>query len=231
MTGFCPVSFAILKQKEEETMAFDFKKEFREFYLPPQKPQLLFVPPMQYASVAGEGDPNAPSGAFQRAVGLLFTLAYTVKMSKMGNHRMTGYFDFVVPPLEGLWQQKGGGPVDLSRKQDFGWTALIRLPDFVTEEEFAWARQEAARKKGIETKDARLLTLSEGMCVQMLHRGPYDQEPASIRQMEQFAAQAGYVLDLSDQRRHHEIYLSDARKTAPDKMRTVIRLPVRKEAP
>ena len=212
-------------------MAFDFKKEYKEFYLPPQTPILITVPPMQYVAVRGRGDPNAETGEYQRALGVPYALAYTIKMSKRSDRRMDGYFDFVVPPLEGLWQQKGGGPVDLSRKQDFGWTALIRLPDFVTEEEFAWARQEAARKKGIETKDARLKTLSEGMCVQMLHRGPYDQEPASIRQMEQFAAQAGYALDLSDQRRHHEIYLSDARKTAPDKMRTVIRLPVRKEAP
>ena len=208
-------------------MAFDFKKEFREFYLPPQKPQLLFVPPMQYASVAGEGDPNAPSGAFQRAVGLLFTLAYTVKMSKMGDHRMEGYFDYVVPPLEGLWWQEGTAGIDVQHKEQFQWISMIRLPDFVTEAEFRWAVQEAGRKKKEDFTKAEFFRYDEGLCVQCMHLGPYDDEPVTVKSMHSLMEEQGYMLDISEKRLHHEIYLSDTRRTAPEKLRTVIRHPVK----
>lgn len=206
-------------------MAFDFKKEYKAFYLPPRQPQILTAPAMQYAAVDGKGDPNMIGGAYQRAVGALYALAYTVKMSKMGDHRMAGYFDFVVPPLEGLWHQEEGA-LDLGNKAAFCWTAMLRLPDFVTEEEFTWARAEAERKKKADFSALRLMQLSEGPCVQMLHVGPYDGEAASIARMEAFVQAQGYRMDLTKERRHHEIYLTDPRKTQPEKWRTVIRLPV-----
>ncbi len=207
-------------------MAFDFKKEFKAFYLPPQKPEIIFIPRMQFAAVRGRGDPNREDGEYKQALAVLYAVCYTIKMSKMGDHRMEGYFDFVVPPLEGLWWQADTAGVDYSRKDDFEWVAMIRLPDFVTEAEFQWAKEEAANRKKLDCGRAALFCLEEGTCVQMLHVGSYDEEPASIRRMDEFAAAQGYRLDFSDTRRHHEIYLSDPRKTAPDKLRTVIRHPI-----
>ena len=212
-------------------MAFDFKKEYKEFYLPPQTPILITVPPMQYVAVRGRGDPNAETGEYQRALGVLYALAYTIKMSKRSDRRMDGYFDFVVPPLEGFWWQEQDAGVDFQYKDQFRWIAMIRLPDFVTADAFAWAKEQAKAKKKLACDSAELLRVSEGLCVQMLHLGSFDAEPASIRKMEDFAQAQGFRIDLGPQRRHHEIYLSDARKVAPEKWRTVLRLPIAPKEP
>lgn len=210
-------------------MAFDFKKEYKEFYLPKAKPQLVTVPPMKYVAVRGQGDPNEEGGAYKAAISVVYVLAYTIKMSKMGDHRMEGYFDFVVPPLEGFWWQDGVEGFDYSDKSTFQWISCIRLPDFVTEEEFRWAVEEATRKKGIDCRKAEFFTWEEGLCVQLLHVGPFDDEPASVARMDGYLAENGYENDFSGQRLHHEIYLSDARKVAPEKWKTVIRHPIRKK--
>ena len=209
-------------------MAFDYKKEYKEFYLPGGSPAIVTVPPMNYIAVRGRGDPNREDGAYQQAVGLLYAVAYTIKMSKRGDRRIEGYFDFVVPPLEGFWWQEGARGVDYSRKEDFQWISVIRLPDFVTREDFSWAAEEAARKKGLDAARAEFMACQEGLCVQCMHLGPYDDEPATVARMHAFMERQGFALDIGPQRLHHEIYLSDARKTAPDKLRTVIRHPIRK---
>lgn len=208
-------------------MAFDFKREFKEFYMPPAKPQIVEVPAMNYLAVRGAGDPNAEDGAYKRSIELLYSVAYTVKMSKKTDHRMEGYFDFVVPPLEGFWWQEGVAGVDYARKQDFQFISCIRLPDFVTLEEFEWARGEAQLKKGLDLSAVEWLAVREGTCVQCMHVGPYDSEPATVEAMHAFAQAQGYAPDLTEGRRHHEIYLSDARKVAPEKLKTVVRHPVR----
>ncbi|MBQ3272277.1 MAG: GyrI-like domain-containing protein [Solobacterium sp.] len=208
-------------------MAFDFKKEYKEYYLPAGKPSIVNVPAMNFIAVRGSGDPNAADGEYQQAIRLLYAVAYTIKMSKKGDHRIKGYFDYVVPPLEGFWWQEDTAGVDYSRKQDFHWIAVIRLPDFVTEEEFRWAVAETAEKKRMDCSVAEYLTVEEGLCVQCMHIGPYDDEPATVQKMHAFMEQEGYDLDITDERRHHEIYLSDARKTAPEKLKTVIRHPVK----
>ncbi len=208
-------------------MAFDFKKEYREFYLPKNTPSVVSVPAMNFIAVRGTGDPNREDGEFKKAVGLLYGIAFTVKMSKLGDHRMEGYFDYVVPPLEGLWWQDGVTGVDYSRKEDFRWISMIRLPGFVTEAEFLWAVREAERKKKEDFSKAEFFRYDEGLCVQCMHEGPYDNEPETVSRMHRFMEAQGFSLDISEHRLHHEIYLSDARKTAPEKLRTVIRHPVR----
>ena len=209
-------------------MAFDFKKEYKEFYLPKERPEILTVPRANYAAVRGQGDPNAPDGAYQRAIAVLYAVAYTIKMSKKGDRRIDGYYDFVVPPLEGFWWQEGVDNVDYGSKADFRWYAVIRLPDFVTGADFAWAVAEAGRKKRLDCSGAEFLTVDEGLCVQILHVGPFDDEPRSVALMDEHIRQQGYENDFSATRLHHEIYLSDARKAAPEKWRTVIRHPIRK---
>ena len=209
-------------------MAFDFKEEYKEFYLPKTKPSLITVPPMNYLAVRGKGDPNEENGAYQQAIGLLYGVAYTIKMSKKGDHRIEGYFDYVVPPLEGFWQQEGTDAIDYAHKEHFVWVSVIRLPDFVTKADFAWAVQEAAAKKKQDFSAVEFLTVEEGLCVQCMHIGPYDREPETVAAMDAFLAANGYTNDLTQTRRHHEIYLSDVRKTAPDKLKTVIRHPIRK---
>lgn len=209
-------------------MAFDFKKEYKEFYLPKAKPQIVDVPAMNYIAVRGQGDPNETGGAYQQAIGVLYAIAYTIKMSKMGDHRMAGYFDFVVPPLEGFWWQQGIEGVDYTDKSSFQWISVIRLPDFVTREEFAWAVAEAEKKKKLDCSKAEFLTITEGLCVQILHVGPYDEEPATVAVMDAWLKEHGFENDFSEQRLHHEIYLSDARKVPPEKWKTVIRHPVRR---
>lgn len=211
-------------------MAFDFKKEYKEFYLPKNQPEIVTVPPMTYVAVRGRGDPNEEGGAYKAAIGVLYAVAYTIKMSKLGDRRIEGYFDFVVPPLEGFWRQEGVQGVDYSNKTAFQWISCIRLPEFVTRDELAWAAEEAARKKKMDCSAAELLTVDEGLCVQMMHHGPYDDEPASVAQMDAFLALQGYENDFESGRQHHEIYLSDARKVSPDKWKTVIRHPIRKKA-
>lgn len=208
-------------------MAFDFKKEYKEFYLPPAKPGLVDVPAMNFLAVRGKGDPNTPDGEYQRAMGLLYGVAFTIKMSKLGDHRIEGYFDYVVPPLEGFWWMEGGGSIDYAHKEDFCWISLLRLPDFVSKADFDWAVAEATRKKKQDFSPVEFLTYTEGLCVQCMHLGSYDDEPATLRAMEEFAAAQGLVPDIGPERYHHEIYLSDARRVPPEKRKTVIRLPVR----
>ena len=209
-------------------MAFDYKKEFKEFYLPASKPGIVTVPTFNFIAVRGKGNPNDPDGEYSKALSMLYGIAYTIKMSKKGSYSIKGYFDYVVPPLEGFWWQDGIEGVDYSRKENFNWISVIRLPDFVTRDDFEWAIQEATRKKKEDFSKVEFLTVEEGLCVQCMHIGPYDSEPATVDQMHSFAEQQGYELDFSDKRLHHEIYLSDPRKVDLDKNRTVIRHPVRK---
>lgn len=209
-------------------MAFDFKKEYKEFYLAKNKPQIVTVPPMNYIAVRGTGDPNEEGGAYKAAIAVLYAVSYTIKMSKLGDHRIDGYYDFVVPPLEGFWWQDGVQGVDYTNKASFHWISVIRLPDFVTQEDFDWAVAEATRKKKLDCSIAEFLTIDEGECVQIMHIGPYDDEPATVAVMDRYLAANGYENDFSLTRMHHEIYLSDARKIAPEKWKTVIRHPIKK---
>ena len=209
-------------------MAFDFKKEYKEFYMPKNKPGIVTVPPMNYIAVRGQGDPNQEDGEYKQSIGLLYGIAFTIKMSKLGDHRIEGYFDYVVPPLEGFWRQEGVQGIDYAHKDAFQWISVIRLPDFVTADDFAWAVEEAARKKKADFSKAEFLTYDEGLCVQCLHTGAYDEEPATVARMHAYMEERGYVLDITSQRMHHEIYLSDARKVAPEKRKTVVRHPIRK---
>ena len=208
-------------------MAFDFKKEYKEFYMPPKKPSIVTVPKMNYIAVRGQGDPNPEESEYKQAIGLLYGIAFTIKMSKMGSHKIDGYFDYVVPPLEGFWWQEGVIGVDYSRKDDFNWISVIRLPDFVTIEDFEWAVEEATKKKKADFSKVEFFTYDEGLCVQCMHIGPYDDEPATVELMHKYMEEQGYELDITDERMHHEIYLSDARKVAPDKLKTVIRHPIK----
>ncbi len=210
-------------------MAFDYKKEYREFYLPKNRPEIIDIPAMNFIAVRGKGDPNEENGAYKEAIGLLYGIAFTIKMSAKGSHKIDGYFDYVVPPLEGFWWQEGMCGVDYVHKEDFCWISLIRLPDFVTKEEFAWAVAEATAKKKTDFSKVEFLTYTEGLCVQCMHLGAYDDEPATVKQMETFAQEQGYEIDITDTRYHHEIYLSDARRCKPEKLKTVIRHPVRKK--
>lgn len=209
-------------------MAFDFKKAFKEYYMPKRKPELVEVPPMNYIAVRGEGDPNEEGGAYQAAIGVLYAVAYTLKMSYKGDYHIEGFFEYVVPPLEGFWWQEGVKGVDYTSKESFRWISVIRLPDFVTKADFDWAVAAASKKKKLDCSQAEFLSIDEGLCVQMMHLGPYDDEPASVALMDAFIAQEGYENDLSDTRLHHEIYISDARKTPPEKRKTVIRHPIKK---
>jgi Uncharacterized conserved protein len=214
-------------------MAFDYKKEYKEFYLPKDKPSIVAVPQINYIAVRGCGDPNEDSGQYKEAMNILYSVEYTIKMSKMGDHRIEGYFDYVVPPLEGLWwQEVDGKPVagfDYGDKGSMCWISIIRLPDFVTKADFDWAVAEASRKKGIDASKAEFLTLEEGLCAQIMHHGSYDDEPATIAILLDFIKSEGYSVDIDQVNRfHHEIYLGDPRKTAPEKLRTVIRYPVKK---
>ena len=208
-------------------MAFDFKKEYKEFYMPKDKPSIVTVPRMNYIAVRGHGDPNAEDGQYKQSIGLLYGIAFTIKMSKMGDHRIDGYFDYVVPPLEGFWWQDGVTGIDYAHKEAFQWISVIRLPDFVKQDDFSWAVKEAERKKKTDFSKVEFLTYDEGLCVQCLHIGPYDAEPATVERMHRFMEEQHCALDITDTRFHHEIYLSDARKVAPEKLKTVIRHPIR----
>jgi len=209
-------------------MAFDYKKEYREFYLPANKPEIVNVPAMNFVAVRGKGNPNEEDGEYKKAMGLLYGIAFTIKMSYKGSHKIDGYFEYVVPPLEGLWWMDGIDGIDYGKKDRFRWISIIRLPDFVKKEDFDWAVAEASAKKKEDFSKVEFLTYEEGLCVQCMHIGPYDNEPATIELMDRYAAENGYETDISDKRRHHEIYLGDARKCDPAKLRTVIRHPIRK---
>ena len=209
-------------------MAFDFKKEYKEFYLPKNKPEIVNVPKANYIAVRGKGNPNEEGGAYQQAVGILYAVAYTLKMSYKTDYKIAGFFEYVVPPLEGFWWQDGIDGVDYSDKSSFNWISVIRLPDFITQEDFNWAVETASKKKKIDCLSAEFLTINEGLCVQIMHIGSYDDEPTSVKLMDDFIKENGYANDINQTRLHHEIYLSDPRKTEPEKWKTVIRHPVKK---
>ena len=211
-------------------MAFDFKKVYKDLYLPKNKPQIVTVPTANYIAVGGKGDPNKVDGEYRQAVGVLYAIAYTLKMSYKTGYHIDGFFDYVVPPLEGFWWQEGIHGVDYSEKSKFCWISVIRLPDFVKKKDFDWAVETATMKKKMDCSKAEFLTIDEGACVQMLHIGPFDDEPVTVEVMDKYILEKGYENDFSDSRLHHEIYLSDARKIAPEKWKTVIRHPIRERA-
>ena len=209
-------------------MAFDFKKEYKEFYMSKSVPEIVTVPKANYIAVRGMGDPNQEGGAYQSAVSILYAVAYTLKMSYKTDYRIEGFFEYVVPPLEGFWWQEGTDGVDYRDKSTFHWISVIRLPEFVTKKDFDWAVEEAARKKKLDCSLADFLTIEEGLCVQIMLIGPFDNEPSTVALMDQYIAENGYANDMNETRLHHEIYLSDARKAAPEKWKTIIRHPIRK---
>ncbi|MBO4846276.1 MAG: GyrI-like domain-containing protein [Lachnospiraceae bacterium] len=209
-------------------MAFDYKKEYKEFYMPKDKPSIVTVPKMSFIAVRGSGNPNREDGQYKQAIGSLYGIAFTIKMSKKTDHQIDGYFDYVVPPLEGFWWQDGVNGIDYAHKENFNWISVIRLPDFVTKEDFDWAVKEATTKKKQDFSNVEFFTYDEGLCVQCMHVGPYDDEPKTVDMMHGFMEDEGYVLDITKKRLHHEIYLSDVRKVAPERLKTVIRHPVRK---
>ena len=208
-------------------MAFDFKKEYKEFYMSKSVPEIVTVPKANYIAVRGMGDPNQEGGAYQSAVSILYAVAYTLKMSYKTDYRIEGFFEYVVPPLEGFWWQEGVDGIDYGDKSTFHWISVIRLPEFVTKKDFDWAVEEAARKKKLNCSLAEFLTIEEGLCVQIMHIGPFDNEPSTVALMDQYIAENGYANDMNENRLHHEIYLSDARKAAPEKWKTIIRHPIR----
>ena len=208
-------------------MSFDFKKEYKEFYMPKGKPNIVTVPTMNYIAVRGIGDPNDEGGEYKRAIGLLYSIAFTIKMSKKLDHQIDGFFDYVVPPLEGFWWQDGVVGIDYSNKASFHWISVIRLPDFVTKKDFEWAIKEATLKKKQDFSKVEFFTYDEGLCVQCMHIGPFDNEPKTVQLMHDFIEKNGYELDITNKRLHHEIYLSDARKISPDRLKTVIRHPIK----
>ena len=227
-------------------MAFDFKKEYKEFYMPKNKPEIVKIPPMNYVAVRGKGNPNVECGDYQQAISILYAVAYTLKMSYKTDYKIEGFFEYVVPPLEGVWWQGEQHPVDAemrtdrtdrrenvkgidySNKDTFNWISVIRLPDFITEKDFAWAVQTATKKKKIDCSPAEFLTIDEGLCVQIMHQGSFDSEPATVALLEDYLKEQGYENNINEQRLHHEIYMSDARKVAPEKWKTVIRHPIKK---
>lgn len=208
--------------------AFDYKKEYKEFYMPKNRPSIVEIPKMNYIAVRGQGDPNAENSEYKASLGLLYGIAFTVKMSKKTSHKIEGYFDYVVPPPEGFWWQNGVAGIDYAHKENFRFISVIRLPDFVTKADFDWAVAEATAKKKTDFSKVEFLTVDEGICVQCMHIGPYDSEPATIKRMHSYMEEQGYTLDISETRLHHEIYLSDARKVAPEKLKTVVRHPIKK---
>ena len=208
-------------------MAFDFKKEYKEFYMSKSVPEIVTVPKANYIAVRGMGDPNQEGGAYQSAVSILYAVAYTLKMSYKTDYRIEGFFEYVVPPLEGFWWQEGVDGIDYGDKSTFHWISVIRLPEFVTKKDFDWAVEEAARKKKLDCSLAEFITIEEGLCVQIMHIGPFDNEPSTVALMDQYIAENGYANDMNETRLHHEIYLSDARKAAPEKWKTIIRHPIR----
>lgn len=208
-------------------MVFDYKKEYKEFYLPPKKPVIVDIPKMNYIAVRGIGNPNDEGGDYKKAIGMLYAIAFTIKMSYKGTHQIEGYFQYVVPPLEGLWWQENTEGIDYSKKDAFHWISMIRLPDFVHREDFAWAVEEATRKKNMDFLEVEYFTYDEGLCVQCMHVGAYDDEPDTILSMENFVKEKGYEIDITPERYHHEIYLSDPRRCDVSKLRTVVRHPIK----
>lgn len=209
-------------------MAFDFKKEYKEFYMPKNKPEIVTVPKANYIAVRGKGNPNEIDGAYQKAISILYAVAYTLKMSYKTEHKIEGFFEYVVPPLEGFWWQDNVDGIDYADKAAFNWISVIRLPEFVTQKDFEWAVETASEKKKLDCSSAEFLTIDEGVCVQIMHIGAFDDEPQTVALMDEYIAQNGYENDITESRLHHEIYLSDARKVAPEKWKTVIRHPIKR---
>jgi hypothetical protein len=209
-------------------MAFDFKKEYKEFYMPKNKPQIVDVPKANYIAVRGTGNPNEEGGAYQKAINILYAVAYTLKMSYKSDYKIDGFFEYVVPPLEGFWWQDNVDGADYADKSSFHWISVIRLPDFVAEKDFKWAVQTATKKKKLDCSSAEFLTIDEGLCVQIMHLGAFDDEPKTVDLMDRYLQENGFVNDFSEKRLHHEIYMSDARKVAPEKRKTVIRHPIKR---
>ena len=221
-------------------------KQHRFLEYQENKPEIVKIPPMNYVAVRGKGNPNVECGDYQQAISILYAVAYTLKMSYKTDYKIEGFFEYVVPPLEGFWWQgeqhsvdaemrtdrtdrrenvKG---IDYSNKDTFNWISVIRLPDFITEKDFAWAVQTATKKKKIDCSPAEFLTIDEGLCVQIMHQGSFDSEPATVALLEDYLKEQGYENNINEQRLHHEIYMSDARKVAPEKWKTVIRHPIKK---
>ena len=209
-------------------MAFDFKKEYKEFYMPKNKPEIVTVPKANYIAVRGKGNPNEIDGAYQQAISILYAVAYTLKMSYKTEHKIEGFFEYVVPPLEGFWWQDNVDGIDYADKAAFNWISVIRLPEFITQKDFEWAVETASEKKKLDCSSAEFLTVDEGLCVQIMHIGAFDDEPQTVALMDEYVAQNDYENDITESRLHHEIYLSDARKVAPEKWKTVIRHPIKR---
>jgi hypothetical protein len=206
----------------------DYKKEYKDLYFPKNQPSIIDVPEMAFVAVQGKGDPNEENGEYQQAVGLLYAIQYTIKMSKKGKNTPDGFFDYVVPPLEGLWWFEGNGKIQPKDKSKYNWLSIIRLPEFVNKKVFEWACKEVHVKKKLNIEKATFYKLKEGLCVQCMHTGPYDDEPKTLELMEDFIEKNGLLNDINETRRHHEIYLSDPRKTDQGKLKTILRIPVRK---
>ena len=209
-------------------MAFDFKKEYKEFYMTKNKPEIVTVPKANYIAVRGKGNPNEIDGAYQQAISILYAVAYTLKMSYKTEHKIEGFFEYVVPPLEGFWWQDNVDGIDYADKAAFNWISVIRLPEFITKKDFEWAVETASEKKKLDCSSAEFLIVDEGLCVQIMHIGAFDDEPQTVALMDEYIAQNGYENDITESRLHHEIYLSDARKVAPEKWKTVIRHPIKR---
>lgn len=210
-------------------MAFDYKKEYKEFYMPKNKPSIVTIPKMNYIAVRGKGNPNEEESEYKKSIGLLYAIAFTIKMSYKGTYKIEGYFSYVVPPLEGFWWQDGNrNGIDYNKKEEMQFISVIRLPDFVTKKDFDWAIEEAMKKKGLDFSKVEFLTYEEGECVQCMHIGPYDEEPKTVDLMHEYIRENGYTLDITRERLHHEIYLSDPRKSEASKLKTVIRHPIKK---
>ncbi|MGN0498312.1 MAG: GyrI-like domain-containing protein [Acutalibacteraceae bacterium] len=209
-------------------MPFDYKKEYKEFYMPKKTPSIVTVPKMNYIAVRGKGDPNAENSEYKRSIELLYAIAFTIKMSYKGDYKIDGYFQYVVPPLEGFWWQEGVEGIDYSRKVEFNFISVIRLPDFVTKKDFIWAVEQASKKKGKDFSSVEFLSVDEGLCVQCMHIGSYDNEPETIALMDNYARENGFEIDITDTRHHHEIYLSDPRRCDESRLKTVIRHPIKK---
>ena len=210
-------------------MAFDYKKEYKEFYMPKNKPSIVTIPKMNYIAVRGKGDPNEENGEYKVSIGLLYAIAFTIKMSYKGDYKIDGYFQYVVPPLEGFWWQNGiKGGIDYNNKSEMNFISVIRLPDFITKKDFDWAVEQATQKKKQDFSKVEFLTYDEGLSVQCMHIGSYDDEPATVELMHNYIKENGYELDITDKRLHHEIYLSDPRRCDVNRLKTVIRHPIKK---
>lgn len=210
-------------------MVFDFKKEYKELYKPKVKPSIINVEKANFIAVRGVGDPNEENSEYKQSISLLYPIAYAIKMSKKGDYKIDGYFDFVVPPLEGFWWQEGIKGVDYANKDSFNFISLIRMPDFVTKEVFEWAIEETTRKKKEDFSKVEFFTYDEGLCVQCMHIGPYNDEPITVEVMHEYMIEQGYELDITDERFHHEVYISDVRKISPEKLKTILRHPIKKK--